>query len=403
MSILKKIWDFDWRDAPAFLMDTRFVKASIWMIAIGFAFVTVMVFSAIPGTTEVTLFTFEEIKVMYEQDAWGKLRSVLPYVWLVVAVIAVGTRSATIISSYYLSVRKLGEHQFNFYFMTFISTFFIGTATLALLSVGAWISVSMGQTADWISVVVNVSVEKLNSWIAGLIPFSISLKSYGWSLVLTLFLAYLPGYIVHYLCHHSRLLWLLAHRPHHCPDFLFPLAAPNNNIAILEFLLAIPGVIFFVVISGMIYHEPLTLELAIWFTAGLAVESFNHSYAHYEFAWKNPVVRNMSRLFGGHGVYHLVHHSSYQQDQNVNFGGAPFLFWDRLFGTYRKPYETVPPIGLTNQPSIHMSPMKIVFHGFLQIGYEWRMNTAWTTRFKIIFGGVYYKPPVTKDFLLLNT
>jgi sterol desaturase/sphingolipid hydroxylase (fatty acid hydroxylase superfamily) len=166
-------------------------------------------------------------------------------------------------------------------------------------------------------------------------------------------------------------------------------------------LLAIPGVIFFISISGMIYHELLTVELAIWFTLALVMESFNHSYAHYNLVVKNRFILFYTSLFGGNGVYHLVHHSAYKQDQNVNFGGAPFLFWDRVFGTYRKPYEHVPPIGLTDQPLIHMSPMKIVFNGFRQIWYELKMNKDWKTRLKILVGGVYYKPPITKDFLIV--
>jgi sterol desaturase/sphingolipid hydroxylase (fatty acid hydroxylase superfamily) len=402
MNTLRAIWNFDFTNAPAFLTDTRWVRLSIWTIAVGFAFVTVMVFSAVPGTTQVTLSNFDEIKALYQTDKTASFRQLLPYIWLGVAVLAVVTRSLTIISSYYLSVKKLGESKFNFYFSTFITTFLIGTATMIILSLIGWLAVMTGHNADWVGSLVQLSAAKINQWVSTLIPFTLGLDSYVLSFFLTLFLSYLPGYLVHSLCHRSRFFWLIAHRPHHCPDFLFPLAAPNNNIAVLEFLLAIPGVIFFIVVSGMIYHEPLTLELAIWFTTGLVIESFNHSYAHYDFAYRNPVVRFMSSLFGGNGVYHLVHHSAYKEDQNVNFGGAPFLFWDRLFGTYRKPYPEAPPIGLTDQPPIDMSPMKIVFNGFSQIWYEWKMNKDWRTRFMIIFGGVFYKPPVTKDFLVIS-
>lgn len=402
--MLQKLWDFDFNSFEGLQKNSHLIKLFIWIVALGFAFFTVMITSGIPGSPGVTIFNISEIIDNYrsEKDGLQAFKSLLPYLWLALAIIAVSTRTITIISSYYLSVKQLGEQKFNFYFTTFITTFFIGTATMFLVTVGSWISMSMGYGADWLALIVDLSVEKVNLFIAQLIPFSLGLKSYSLSLVLTIFLIYLPGYLVHSLCHRSRLLWLIAHRPHHCPDFLFPLAAPNNNIAILEFLLAIPGVIFYLVISGMIYHEPLTIELAIWFTTALSVESFNHSQAHYNFALRNPLVRNMSRFFGGNGVYHLVHHSAYKEDQNVNFGGAPFLFWDRIFGTYRKPYEQTPPIGLTDQPKINMSPLKIVFGGFSQIWYELKMNKDLKTRFKILFGGVFYKPPITKDFLVLN-
>jgi hypothetical protein len=118
--------------------------------------------------------------------------------------------------------------------------------------------------------------------------------------------------------------------------------------------------------------------------------------------YHNPFIRNITRLFGDLGVYHLVHHSAKPQDQTINLGGTPFMFWDRLFGTYRKPYAETPPVGLTNQPPIRWSPFRIIYSGIAQLIYEWKMNKDLLTRFKIIFGGIYYKPPVTKDFLVLK-
>src|SRR5690606_28020888 len=112
------------------------------------------------------------------------------------------------------------------------------------------------------------------------------------------------------------------------------------------------------------------------------------------------VIKHSSMVLGDIGVYHLVHHSAFLRDQNVNFGAAPFMLWDRFFGTFREPYSEAPPIGLTDQPPVYMSPMKIVFSGFAQLWYEWKMNPQWNVRWKILFGGVYYKPPISKDFLV---
>jgi hypothetical protein len=36
------------------------------------------------------------------------------------------------------------------------------------------------------------------------------------------------------------------------------------------------------------------------------------------------------------------------------------------------------------------------------LAYEWKMNKDWGIRFKIIFGSIWYKPPVTKDFLVIG-
>ncbi len=399
-----KIWNFEIQYGKNWLTNTQLIKPFIWIVAIGYAFFVVMIFSEISGSTSVNAFNILELIQQYESNNFSltNIREFLPYVWIAVAIFAVITRSIITIHSYYLSVKEIGEEKFNKYFSTFILTFLIGSTTMVILSVIGWFLSFENFNADWMNSLINNGVTKFNGLIKSILPFSLNSDNYILSLIASILIAYFPGYIVHNLCHRTRLLWLLAHRPHHCPDFLFPLAAPNNNLAILEYLMAIPGAIFFIAISGMIYHEPLTIELAIWFTLCFSLESINHSIVHYDMALKNPIIKNFTTFFGGNGVYHLVHHSAKKQDQNVNLGGGPFLIWDRIFGTYRKPYEVVMPIGLTNQPKINMSPLNIVFNGFSQIWYELKMNRNWKIRFKIIFGDVNYKPPITKDFLILS-
>lgn len=405
MQWLRKIWDFELLDGQHLLTDSRWIVPFIWIVAIGFSFTTVMMFGVVPGIDNLTISNFTSVLQRYfplnnQQQLW--FRPYLPYIWMAIAVTAVLCRAVIIISSYYLSKKKLGEQKFNALFSTYLITFFLGTASALVFSFISLLLFLSGQDADWMSNLIHASVAGFRALIQQLTPFSLGIQNYWLAILLSILAASLPGYIAHYLSHRSRLLWLLAHRPHHCPEFLFPIAAPNNNITFIETLLAIPGIIFFSVVSAMIYSEPLIFEIAIWFTLRLWVESFNHSSIHYDFALKNPLVRNISRIFGDAGVYHLVHHSAYERDQNVNFSAAPFMFWDRLFGTYRKPYEEAPPLGLTDQPTISMSPVKIVFNGFAQIFYELKMNKDWRIRFRIIFGGVFYKPPITKDFLLVN-
>lgn len=405
MDFLKNIWNFEIKKGDSIWANTRWILPFVWIVGIGFAYHTVMVIGILPGMDKLTLTNFSELFEKYfhlrKDDAlW--FRPYLPYVWIVVAVIAVLSRAVIIISSYYISRKRLGEVDFNQMFSTYLMTFFIGTATLLVLTAVSVITYFSGGGFDWMTGVIHSGIDGLKSLLQYVIPFSIGIKSYWLAIILSIFIASLPGYIVHNLSHRSRLLWLTAHKAHHCPEFLFPIAAPANNIPFLETLLAIPGLIFFTVISGMIYTEPLIFELAIWFTLRLWLESFNHSYAHYDFANKK-IIKKVSMMFGDIGVYHLVHHSAYERDQNVNFGASPFMFWDRIFGTFREPYDEAPPIGLTDQPPISMSPMKIVFSGFAQLAYEWKMNKDWRVRFKIIFGGVHYKPPVTKDFLLVKS
>jgi sterol desaturase/sphingolipid hydroxylase (fatty acid hydroxylase superfamily) len=404
MEYLRKIWDFEIQPGDRFWANSKWILPWVWIVGIGFSFYTVMIIGVVPGINTITISNLTEVFEKYFNRLQGSpssFRRNLPYIWLAIAIVAMTIRAGIIINSYYLTKKKMGEIHFNKFFTTFLLSFFISTSTILLLTLISAIVYSIGYQFDWMGNLIHTSIDGLNSIYARLAPYSLNIKNYWLAIFVLLLAASLPIYIVHYLSHKLRLLWLLAHKAHHCPEFLFPIAAPSNNIAFLEVLLAIPGVIFFAVLSSMIYTEPLIFELAIWYTAKLSIEPFNHSSIHYDIA-NSKWIRRISMVFGDTGVYHLVHHSAYERDQNVNFGPCPFMIWDRLFGTFREPYNEVPPLGLTNQPPISWSPMKIVFSGFAQIAYEWKSNPSWRIRLKIIFGDVYYLPPVTKDFLVLE-
>ena len=232
------------------------------------------------------------------------------------------------------------------------------------------------------------------------IPTLFSVRSYWLALVLTIFLSALPGYFVHWLSHKLRFFWYVFHRAHHCPEFLHPLGAPPAFA--FEFVLVIPSGLMAIAVSKLIYTEPLVMEMGLWFTFGYAFEIFNHSIVHYNFAYRNAFVRNMCRLFGDRGVYHLVHHSAKPNDQTINLGASPFLMWDRIFGTYRKPYHQAPPLGLTNTPKIRHNPLRIILSGISQLLFELKENKNWLTRLKILFGPIRYQPPITKEYLILG-
>jgi len=97
-----------------------------------------------------------------------------------------------------------------------------------------------------------------------------------------------------------------------------------------------------------------------------------------------------------------VHHSALPGDDAVNLSSGGFCIWDFVFGTFRTPYKERPPVGLTNNPSIRLNPLSLLLSGWQQLFYEWKHNKNWRIRLKIIFGDIWYKPPVTKDFLKLS-
>lgn len=324
-----------------------------------------------------------------------------PEIWLSIAVLVVIVRVSVIILSYLKAKQVLGEVAFARYIITYFSSFaFASILSLSILWILMMVAGLFGiHPSSGFNVLTNF-VFWLEALANAYLPTVFNVHSYWLAIVLSIFLLALPGYFVHWLSHKLRFFWYVFHRAHHCPEFLHPLGAPPAFA--FEFVLVIPSGLMAIAISKLIYTEPLVMEMGLWFTFGYAFEIFNHSIVHYDFAYRNIFVRNMSRLFGDRGVYHLVHHSAKPNDQTINLGASPFLFWDRLFGTYRKPYIIAPTLGLTNTPKIHHNPLRIILSGISQLIFELRENKNWFTRLKVLFGPIHYMPPKTKEYLILG-
>lgn len=398
---LVKLWNFDWYTSGSVPVHRTVLLFLVIVIAIGYPVVEVL-FAFGNASSEYNILSYASTahKFLIPEWTYENFQANFPHIWLIVAVFCVLVRVATILHSYRLSEKEIGPDMFNRVFASGLAAFLVGAVSgLLLLAVMARLALATGLGVEWQGNVILWSVNWMKTQIHQHVPMLIDVKNYWLAFVLSVFLRGLPGYVVHWLSHRSRLLWLVTHRAHHAMEYLYPTStAPAFNF---DFLLHLPGALVGMVVSQMIYQQPLVMEMILWSTFAYSFEVFNHSIAHYQFCYHHSIVRFITRFFGDLGVYHLVHHSAYEQDQNINFGGTPFNFWDRVFGTYRKPYASTPPVGLTNQPPISHNPFRITFSGMAQLIYEWRMNKNWLTRLKIIFGGVYYKPPVTKDFLIM--
>lgn len=220
------------------------------------------------------------------------------------------------------------------------------------------------------------------------------------TLVLTYLVYSFFAYWLHRLGHESRLLWLLSHRPHH---FSTTLHAGTTVEADPPFVLGLISRLMVAFIASLfvkLFYDDsyLFIELVMYQMVIGTLLFFNHSDVHYDCLrnnkWLYPLVR-----FAGIGPFHYLHHSSAPEHSKVNISGEFWCFWDRIFGTYAEPPKKIPKVGLTHQPEIYMNPISFAFSGLLQIIYELRHNRSLLVRLKIIFGGVAYIPPQTKNYL----
>ena len=395
--MLRRLWNFEFSEFKKW----HYSLIAGIVVLIGFAYVIAEVWFGANGDAGGFIIT----------DIWAELskpltgpvsfEALFPYLFIALSVFTISVRVAVIVHSYIRSRQDLGQQSFARYFYTYFVTFIISTGVellliLALSVIGIWLGLKLELGTN----IISYGTESVSNWVEVNIPNLITIKSYWLSLGITILLSGLPLYFVHWLTHKSRFFWYVFHRPHHCPQYLHPLAAPPAFV--FGFLLALPFGLVAIIISRFIYPEPMVMEIALWGVLGYSMEIFNHSSANYQFARQNFFVRNLSRLYGDRGVYHLMHHSAKPGDEMINLSSGPFQLWDRLFGTYRKPYEQTPEVGLTNKPTIKMNPLRIAFSGIVQLWYELKNNKNWRTRTRIIFGDIYYMPPVTRDFLIVG-
>jgi alkylglycerol monooxygenase len=83
--------------------------------------------------------------------------------------------------------------------------------------------------------------------------------------------------------------------------------------------------------------------------------------------------------------HHRVHHASNPEYLDKNYGQT-FIFWDRLFGTFKEE-EARPVYGLT-KPLKTYNPIKISCHEWVALYKDVRRASGWKQAFKLI-----YKPP----------
>lgn len=203
-------------------------------------------------------------------------------------------------------------------------------------------------------------------------------------------------YWSHRLTHNMRLLWNLGHINHHRhqnltqfhfaaePD-VFALKA-SNGMALL--MLPLLSSFFTSDLAGVGWFLVVVLVIDIWIDP-------SHSPVLYRLEQKYKFLRLMRFIFVTVAV-HYTHHSReprHNKKTGCNFG-ARFTFWDRMFGTYVEPDEKLPDTGLFgNHVDYCYNPIRFLLLPYVRFYRELKFNEFkhWP---KIIFGSVFYSPPV---------
>ena len=202
-----------------------------------------------------------------------------------------------------------------------------------------------------------------------LAPFGIPTSTWYWKLIsfvgCIVFYDFCR-YWAHRIAHEQR-FWWASHITHHSSD--------HYNLTVSFRLCWVDQIklIFFVPVV-MVGFDPVIFFIV--HQIGVLYQFWQHS----------DVIPPLPKWFEEVMVTptnHKVHHGKNHEYIDVNYGSM-FIFWDKLFGTYRKPGER-PEWGV-KQPINSNNPVYLVFHEYVDIFRDvWHAKT-FKDKYKAMFG-----------------
>ena len=204
-------------------------------------------------------------------------------------------------------------------------------------------------------------------------------------------------YWAHRWGHGVRFLWNLGHINHHRSHKLSQL---TNAADPPSLLLNVAGGKVFALLLLPFIMKLFTVDIrdagwalpaAIIFDA-LADPSHSVVLTHLE--TRSRVLRMLRWIFVTPGV-HFTHHArekKYNICNGSNFG-ARLTIWDRVFGTYAEPPDSVPEVGLFDDNADYCkTPLRFLLDPYFRLYGELKRNNIrhWPA---ILFGPAAYDPP----------
>ncbi len=160
-----------------------------------------------------------------------------------------------------------------------------------------------------------IYTEKNSIGLLNLVSFS-----FGFEIVLSIFLLDFFIYIQHWAFHKNKWLWKL-HRVHHSDIDLDTTSALRFHP--IEILISLAYKAILILILGFSVESVFIFEVILNFMA-----MFNHSNIYLPFKFE----KNIRKLIVTPQM-HIIHHSTEQFESDSNYG-FNFSIWDRVFNTY---------------------------------------------------------------------
>ncbi|MDX2135443.1 MAG: sterol desaturase family protein [Saprospiraceae bacterium] len=200
---------------------------------------------------------------------------------------------------------------------------------------------------------------------------------YSW--ILLLVVTDFVWYWYHRLGHEVNLLWGLHIVHHQSPEFNF---TASTRITVFQ---AAVRTCFWSVLPILGFPAPMITSILI--IHGV-YPFFTHTRLVGKLGWLEYVFVTPS--------HHRVHHASNEQYLDKNYGDV-FIFWDKLFGTFKEEKEE-PVYGLT-KPLNSYSFLWQHFHFLLEMAYAMRKTNDFGQKWRILVGSPDMIDPRYREIL----
>lgn len=188
-----------------------------------------------------------------------------------------------------------------------------------------------------------------------------------WSFILCIFAYDFARYWAHRLAHEQR-FWWASHVTHHSSD--------HYNLTVSFRLCWVDQIklVFFIPVIA-IGFDPMMFFIV--HQIGILYQFWQHSDLI------PPLPKFIENIFVT-PTNHKVHHGKNPSYIDVNYGSM-FIFWDKLFGTYKEPGEK-PEWGITQPLSSTTNPFYLVFHEYVDWIRDLVHAKSFKDRWKATFG-----------------